>query len=103
MNREGPNGSSPGAQMLACGRPEANLICSADEVRALYETNIFGALYIIQAALPLLRKQGGGHILGVSSGLGPVTMPLIGYYCSSKWAVEAIHESLALESRFSRV
>ena len=70
---------------------------SADEVRALYETNIFGALYIIQAALPLLRKQGGGHILGVSSGLGHVTMPLIGYYCSSKWAFEAIHESLATE------
>src|SRR6201996_5024198 len=70
---------------------------SADEVRALYETNIFGALSVIQAALPLLRKQGGGHILGVSSTLGHVTVPLIGYYCSSKWAFEAIHESLAAE------
>ena len=70
---------------------------SADEVRALYDTNIFGTLSVIQEALPLLRKQGGGHILGVSSGLGHVTMPLIGYYCSSKWAFEAIHESLATE------
>ncbi|MBV9876845.1 MAG: SDR family NAD(P)-dependent oxidoreductase [Verrucomicrobia bacterium] len=70
---------------------------SADEVRALYETNIFGSLSVIQAAVPLLRKQGNGHILGVSSGLGHVTMPLIGYYCSSKWAFEAIHESLAIE------
>jgi NAD(P)-dependent dehydrogenase (short-subunit alcohol dehydrogenase family) len=70
---------------------------SAEQVRALYETNIFGALSVIQAALPLLRKQGGGHILGISSGLGHVTMPLIGYYCSSKWAFEAIHESLATE------
>ena len=70
---------------------------SADDVRALYETNIFGALAVIQAALPLLRKQGGGHILGTSSGLGHVTMPVIGYYCSSKWAFEAIHESLAAE------
>jgi NAD(P)-dependent dehydrogenase (short-subunit alcohol dehydrogenase family) len=70
---------------------------SADEVRALYETNIFGTLAVIQAALPLLRKQGGGHILGTSSGLGHVTMPVIGYYCSSKWAFEAIHESLAAE------
>lgn len=70
---------------------------SADDVRALYETNIFGTLAVIQAALPLLRKQGGGHILGTSSGLGHVTMPVIGYYCSSKWAFEAIHESLALE------
>jgi NADP-dependent 3-hydroxy acid dehydrogenase YdfG len=70
---------------------------SADEVRALYETNIFGTLSVIQAALPLLRQQGGGHILGVSSTLGHVTVPLIGYYCSSKWAFEAIHESLATE------
>lgn len=70
---------------------------SAEDVRALYETNIFGALAVIQAVLPLLRKQGGGHILGISSGLGHVTMPVIGYYCSSKWAFEAIHESLAIE------
>jgi NAD(P)-dependent dehydrogenase (short-subunit alcohol dehydrogenase family) len=70
---------------------------SADDVRALYETNILGPLAVIQAALPLLRKQGGGHILGTSSGLGHVTMPVIGYYCSSKWAFEAIHESLAME------
>ncbi len=70
---------------------------SAEDVRALYETNIFGTLSVIQAALPLLRKQGGGHILGTSSGLGHVAMPVIGYYCSSKWAFEAIHESLAAE------
>jgi NAD(P)-dependent dehydrogenase (short-subunit alcohol dehydrogenase family) len=70
---------------------------SADDVRALYDTNIFGTLSVIQAALPLLREQGYGHILGISSTLGHVTMPLIGYYCSSKWAFEAIHESLAME------
>jgi NADP-dependent 3-hydroxy acid dehydrogenase YdfG len=70
---------------------------SAEDVRALYETNIFGTLSVIQAVLPLLREQGGGHILGTSSGVGHVTMPVIGYYCSSKWAFEAIHESLAAE------
>jgi NADP-dependent 3-hydroxy acid dehydrogenase YdfG len=70
----------------------------ADEVRAMYETNIFGSLAVIQAALPLLRQQeGGGHIVGVSSNVGHVTLPVIGYYCSSKWAFEAIHESLAAE------
>jgi NAD(P)-dependent dehydrogenase (short-subunit alcohol dehydrogenase family) len=81
------------------GYPLVGMIeeASADDVRALYETNIFGALSVIQAAVPLLRKQGGGHILGTSSSLGHVTMPLIGYYCSSKWAFEAIHESLAAE------
>jgi len=68
-----------------------------DDVRAMYDTNIFGALHVIQAALPLLRKQGGGHIVGVSSNVGHVAMPVIGYYCSSKWAFEAIHESLAAE------
>ena len=70
---------------------------SADDIRALYETNIIGPVSIIQAALPLLRKQGGGHILGTSSNLGHVTLPVIGYYASSKWAFEAIHESLARE------
>lgn len=70
---------------------------SADDVRAMYDTNIFGTLSVIQAALPLLRKQGGGHILGTSSNLGHVTLPVIGYYSSSKWAFEAIHESLAAE------
>ncbi len=68
-----------------------------EEVRALYETNIMGTISVIQAAFPYLRQQGSGHILGVSSGLGHVTVPLIGYYCSSKWAFEAIHESLAGE------
>lgn len=70
---------------------------AAEDVKAMYDTNIFGALAVIQAALPLLRQQGGGHILGTSSNLGHVTLPVIGYYASSKWAFEAIHESLAME------
>jgi NADP-dependent 3-hydroxy acid dehydrogenase YdfG len=70
---------------------------SAEDIKAMYETNIFGPLSVIQAALPLLRQQGYGHIIGTSSGLGHVTLPVIGYYCSSKWAFEAIHESLAIE------
>lgn len=70
---------------------------SAEELRALYETNVFGPVTVMQAALPLLRKQGSGHILGTSSNLGQVTLPVIGYYCSTKWAFEAIHESLAAE------
>lgn len=70
---------------------------SASDIKAMYDTNIFGAISVIQAALPVFRKQGYGHILGTSSNLGHVTLPVIGYYCSSKWAFEAIHESLALE------
>lgn len=70
---------------------------SLDELRALYETNVFGTVAVLQAALPLLRAQGHGHVLGVSSGLGLVAPPVLGYYASSKWAFEAIHESLAPE------
>ncbi|WP_267406748.1 MULTISPECIES: SDR family NAD(P)-dependent oxidoreductase [unclassified Chryseobacterium] len=70
---------------------------SADEIRDLYETNIIGPVSVIQAALPILRAQGSGHILGTSSNIGHFTLPVIGYYSSSKWAFEAIHESLAEE------
>ncbi|MBS0030835.1 SDR family NAD(P)-dependent oxidoreductase [Chitinophaga sp. 22321] len=70
---------------------------NTDDIRALYETNVIGPVTVIQAALPLLRKQGFGHILGTSSNLGHLTLPILGYYCSSKWAFEAIHESLAAE------
>lgn len=68
-----------------------------DDIRALYETNVLGPVSVIQAALPLLREQGYGHILGTSSNLGHLSMPILGYYCSSKWAFEAIYESLAME------
>ena len=67
------------------------------DVHAIFDANYFGTLRVIQAALPLLRQQGSGHIVGVSSTLGHVAMPLIGHYCASKWAFEALHESLAQE------
>lgn len=70
---------------------------SEAEIRAEFETNVFGALRVIQAALPLLRKQGRGHILGVSSVAGIVASPIVGFYHASKWAFEALHESLAQE------
>ena len=72
---------------------------AADEIRLLYETNVLGPLAVIKAALPIMRRQGHGHILGTSSNLGHFVIPMIGYYCSSKWAFEAIHESLAAEIR----
>lgn len=70
---------------------------STDEVKAMYETNIIGSIHVIQAALPILRAQGYGHILGTSSAVGIYSNPLIGYYCSSKFAFEAIYESLSKE------
>lgn len=70
---------------------------SEAEVRAVFDTNYFGTLRVIKAALPLLRAQGSGHIVGVSSSLGLIGVPLIGFYSTTKWAVEALHDGLAQE------
>ncbi|MGP3937746.1 SDR family NAD(P)-dependent oxidoreductase, partial [Nonomuraea sp. KM88] len=61
------------------------------------ETNLFGAVWVIQAALPYLREQGSGHIIQLSSAAGLLAMPLSGAYSASKWALEAVNESLAQE------
>lgn len=67
------------------------------DLRAELDTNVFGMLRVIQAALPYLRRQGSGHILSVSSVAGIVASPITGAYNMSKWAVEAMHEALAKE------
>lgn len=67
------------------------------DIRAVFDTNFFAAVHVVQAALPYLREQGSGHIVTVSSSLGIGPMPLIGFYCATKAAVESIHESLAPE------
>ncbi|ESN31557.1 TPA: SDR family NAD(P)-dependent oxidoreductase [Klebsiella variicola] len=68
-----------------------------DDVKAEFETNFFGTLRVIQAVLPILRTQKSGHILGVSSVAGLVAGPISGFYNASKWAVEALHDSLSQE------
>jgi NAD(P)-dependent dehydrogenase (short-subunit alcohol dehydrogenase family) len=72
---------------------------SDEQIRGLFDANYFGMVRVLRAVLPLMRKQGSGHILGVSSGLGITAMPLIGFYCATKWAVEALHEAVAQEVR----
>jgi NAD(P)-dependent dehydrogenase (short-subunit alcohol dehydrogenase family) len=72
---------------------------SDEQIRHLFDANYLGVVRMLRATLPLLRKQGSGHILGVSSGLGITALPFIGYYCATKWAVEALHEALAQEVR----
>ena len=70
---------------------------SEQEARDQIETNLFGALWVTQAALPLLREQGSGHILQVSSIGGITAFPNIGMYHASKWALEGISQALAQE------
>jgi NAD(P)-dependent dehydrogenase (short-subunit alcohol dehydrogenase family) len=70
---------------------------SEQEARDQLETNFFGALWVTQAALPLLRAQGSGHILQVSSIGGVNAWPTIGLYHASKWALEGMSQALAAE------
>jgi len=67
------------------------------QVRAQLETNLLGPLWVTQAALPLLRAQGRGHIMQVSSIGGVAAFPLLGLYNASKWGLEGFSEALALE------
>jgi NAD(P)-dependent dehydrogenase (short-subunit alcohol dehydrogenase family) len=67
------------------------------EARAQIETNLFGALWVTQAVLPIMRAQGSGHILQVSSIGGLNAFPTVGMYHASKWALEGFSTSLAQE------
>jgi NAD(P)-dependent dehydrogenase (short-subunit alcohol dehydrogenase family) len=70
---------------------------SEAEARAQFDTNVFGALFVTQAALPYFRAQGSGHFLQVSSIGGVSAFPNIGIYNASKWALEAFSQALAGE------
>ncbi|HET6931710.1 MAG TPA: SDR family oxidoreductase [Candidatus Acidoferrum sp.] len=68
-----------------------------DDLRRLYETNIFGLLRVTQAVLPHMRERKSGRILMLSSVAGILTPPTYGAYSSSKHAVEALSNALRLE------
>jgi NAD(P)-dependent dehydrogenase (short-subunit alcohol dehydrogenase family) len=70
---------------------------SEAETRAQLETNLFGALWVTQAALPYLRAQGHGHILQVSSIGGVAAFGGLGLYHASKWGLEGFSEALSHE------
>ena len=70
---------------------------SADEVRRLYETNVFGLLNVTRAVLPAMRERRRGHVVNVSSVGGLRSGPGFGVYCSTKFAVEGLSEALHAE------
>ncbi len=71
--------------------------CPFSEIRAIFETNVFGLMAITKAVLPLMRQQKQGHIINLSSIAGLVSAPGLGLYNSTKFAVEGLSEALFYE------
>ena len=72
---------------------------SVDQVRMLFDTNVFGVIRVTNAVLPIMRRQGGGRILNISSGLGIIPAPYNAHYAATKHALEGYSESLDHEVR----
>lgn len=72
---------------------------SLEDVRAQFETNVFGVLRVAKAVLPVMRRQGGGRIINVSSVLGRIAPAFAGIYAGSKFALEGLTEALRGELR----
>ena len=72
---------------------------SDEDMRAQYETNVFGLMAVTRAFLPQMRERGAGRIINVSSLGGRFTLPLFGVYNSTKYAVESLSDALRVELR----
>jgi NAD(P)-dependent dehydrogenase (short-subunit alcohol dehydrogenase family) len=70
---------------------------SEQQLRDQIEVNLFGVFHVTQAVLPILREQGAGHIIQISTIGGVAAFPSLGGYHASKWALEGLTESLAQE------
>jgi NAD(P)-dependent dehydrogenase (short-subunit alcohol dehydrogenase family) len=70
---------------------------TADQAKVIFNTNVVGLLRTTRAVLPTMRAQGSGLIINIGSILGRVTFPFFGIYGASKFAVEALTESLRCE------
>ncbi|HOO21211.1 MAG TPA: SDR family NAD(P)-dependent oxidoreductase [Kiritimatiellia bacterium] len=68
-------------------------------LRAQFETNVFGLHDLTRALLPAFRRQHGGRIVNVSSVFGRLAAPMVGSYCASKFALEALSDALRIELR----
>ena len=70
-----------------------------DEIKSQFETNFFGVIGVTQHMLPIMRtaQNGGGVIVNVSSVNGHIAFPVISAYCSTKFAIEGLSESIAYE------
>jgi short-subunit dehydrogenase len=76
---------------------------TAEDMEMVLRVNFLGAFYGIRAVLPVMRRQGSGHIINISSFVGKRGLPLSGAYCASKFALVGLSESLRLELRGSGI
>ncbi|MFQ5880942.1 MAG: SDR family oxidoreductase [Candidatus Methylomirabilales bacterium] len=74
-----------------------------EDMKAILRVNFLGAFYGIRAALPIMRRQGSGHIINISSIIGKRGVPLYGAYCASKFALIGLSESLRMELKGSGI
>ena len=70
---------------------------SIEEIKAQYETNVFGLVRTTQAVLPMMRKQKSGLIVNISSGIGRFGIPTTSAYVNTKFAIEGLSESMSYE------
>ena len=68
-----------------------------EQAQRIMDTNFFGAVRMNRAVLPYMRRQEGGLLIHISSGAGRVVVPSMGFYCASKWAMEALAEEYRYE------
>ena len=78
------------AGRLSAGVQEAYTL---DQVKGLFESNVFGLLRVNRAVLPHMRKRGSGLVINTSSIMGRYSLPCLGVYCATKFAVEALVEA----------
>jgi short-subunit dehydrogenase len=81
------------------GQPGAMEDLSRGAMRYQFEVNVFGLQELANLCLPVMRRQGWGRIVNVSSVLGRMPLPYVGIYCASKYAVEAMSDTLRIELR----
>lgn len=72
---------------------------TVEEGLAQFDTNFWGVHRIVRSILPLMRIKKNGLVINISSGLGRAGIPMVGFYCASKFALEGYSESLAQEVR----